>query len=89
MAWARFTADFDWPPRAVSHVAYKAGMRCSLPRAGLEAAIAAGAAVEIATPSRALAARLAADPRAAGEDATAPVEDVDGLAPGPEPEAEA
>lgn len=68
MAWARFTADFDWPPRAVSHIAYKAGMRCSIPRAGLEAAIGAGAAREIPPPSRELAVRLLANPFAAGED---------------------
>lgn len=62
MAWARFTADFDWPPLAPSHVAYKAGMRVNVPRACLKAATAAGAAVAIKTPLRPHAEQLAKDP---------------------------
>jgi hypothetical protein len=72
MAWARFTGAFDWPRRAPAHVAYKAGMRCSLPRAALVAAVAEGVAVEIRTPSRGLAARLAADPFAVSDERRSP-----------------
>jgi hypothetical protein len=50
MAWARFTADFDWPPLRAWHVAYKAGMRCNVPRACSRGRLAAGAAVAIEAP---------------------------------------
>jgi hypothetical protein len=54
MAWIRFSADFDWPPRAPEHTAYKAGMRCNVPRACRAAALAAGAgeAIEARLPRR-------------------------------------
>lgn len=62
MAWVRFVADWAWPPQASAHVAYKAGMRCSVPRLCADAAIGAGAAEEIHTPRRAVAERLKANP---------------------------
>lgn len=62
MAWARFSAEFRWPARGPAHRTYRAGQRVSLPREGLKAAVAIGAAVEIKTPPRAQAERLAADP---------------------------
>lgn len=62
MAWARFSRDFDWPPRGPSHVAYKAGMRCNVPANCRREAIAAGAAEKIEAPSREDAEALKADP---------------------------
>jgi hypothetical protein len=62
VAWVRFSRDFDWPPLASAHVAYRAGMRCNVPAACAEAAIADGAAAGIRTPPRAQAAQLKADP---------------------------
>jgi hypothetical protein len=62
MAWVRFAADFDWPPLSPSHVAYKTGMRCSVPRRCADAAIAAGAAAEIRCPPRLHAEQLKTDP---------------------------
>jgi hypothetical protein len=62
MAWARFTADFDWPQGQPWHVAYKAGMRLNVTADCRKAALLAGAAVAIKAPSRAEAEALAADP---------------------------
>jgi hypothetical protein len=62
MAWVRFTRAWDWPPMASAHVAYQPRMTCPVPRACAEAAIAAGAAEAIATPTRAKADRLRRDP---------------------------
>jgi hypothetical protein len=63
MAWIRFSADFDWPPRAPEHTAYKAGMRCNVPRACRAAALAAGAGEPIEAPTRDIAERLKTEPR--------------------------
>jgi hypothetical protein len=47
MARARFTADFKWPARGPWHIAYKAGMELTVKREVLDAALAAGAAVDL------------------------------------------
>jgi hypothetical protein len=66
MAWVRFSRDFDF--RGPSWVvAYRAGGRHNLPRAHKAAATAAGAAEAIRAPSKAVAARLKADPHWSGD----------------------
>jgi hypothetical protein len=63
MAWVRFTADFDWPPLSAAHTAYKAGMRCNVPRDCLRDAKAAGVAEPMPAPPKAVADLLKANPR--------------------------
>jgi hypothetical protein len=60
--WARFTGVFRWPARGPWHRRYEPGMRASVTRECLAAAVAAGAAERIAAPSRAAAAALRRDP---------------------------
>lgn len=64
MAWLHFLADYDFTPRRQRGVTieYKAGMRCPVVRECLKQAVKLGVATEIETPSRADAAKLAADP---------------------------
>lgn len=53
MAWVRFTADFDWKPTPRSVIAYKAGHELSVTKRCADAAVAAGKAEAVPTPSRA------------------------------------
>jgi hypothetical protein len=51
MAWAIFTAPFDWsPPGAQWTISYKAGHRYNIPRETLDKAIKAGAATAARSP---------------------------------------
>jgi hypothetical protein len=47
MAHVKFTKDFDWSPRAHVLIAYKAGRTEVVRRECADAAIAAGAGVEV------------------------------------------
>lgn len=65
MAWVLFTADHDFRTGALEvaqTIAYRAGMRCSVLRECADQAVGLGRAVEIKTPKREHAERLAADP---------------------------
>jgi hypothetical protein len=62
MAWARFTAEFRWPPRGPWHRTYRPGQRLSVTRDCQKAALLAGAALAIKTPPRAQVEQLKADP---------------------------
>lgn len=50
--WVSFSKDFRWKPKATVTIAYKPGMRLSVTRGCGMAAIRAGAAQRVPTPSR-------------------------------------
>jgi hypothetical protein len=63
MAWARFTADFDYrPPGTASTIAYKSRMRCPVTTHCLNAALGLKRAETMDTPDSETAAQLKADP---------------------------
>lgn len=52
MARARFKRDFDWKPTPMTTIAYRAGHEYTVRRECADAAVKAGAAVEIDPPRK-------------------------------------